>query len=746
MEREVKKFSPAIFAAALICFFLPFVNVSCQGEKIASFTGVRLVTGTTVEQPSLFGQKENKKVDSEPLAALAFLCGVAGLGLSFLQKKKSAIAPALIGGTGVILLLLLKSKLDSDVLRQGQGMLRLEYGAGFWLAFLFYVSAAAVNGFLFARSKKEVAEVPIPKERIAPASPVACCPRCQAEVKDGMRFCQICGFKLIEEPKIEPKPVEEKRVAAVLCRKCRAPVAPGLKFCEACGAPLAATGKRWVAAVVSLLFVIGLGTAGWFGYRYFRQRQAESSTVVLTILSSPPECQVFLDEQPRNQTDSMGQLVLSNLQPGRHTITLRREGYLESSREVELSSSMTLSIQLSQVPPVTLRVMTVPGSDVYLDNQQVGAADVQGQMVIPNLRQGSHTVRVSRGGYQDWTQTITLDSDQTLNLPLVPVTLPPVTLRVMTVPGSDVYLDNQQVGTADVQGQIVIPNVRQGSHTVRVNRGGYQDRTQTITLDSDQTLNLPLMPVTLPPVTLTVTTLPGSDVYLDSQPFGTTDPSGRMVIPNVKQGSHSVKVRREAYEDWTQVITLNSDSTVNAPLTRLSYEKRLQVARNYTTTGNTGQAVSVLQGLVAEAPNRFEAYEMLGNIYYNQNQFSQAREMMRQAIQRGGRAEFSVTHDHVGGPSPVDLTNKEWRDYCRGELIITSGRLQFRTSVPNDEFSVSKEYIREAKMNAMVGSQIAAFHIKLKSGSVERTFNFAPRTKEAGESQLILALISAFVQ
>lgn len=154
MKSTIKKFSPAIFGIAFICFFFPFINVSCEGRKVASFTGIQLVTGTTIEQPGLLGQKQVKKLDGEPLAIIAFLSGIAGIGLSFLKGKKGAMVPAVTGGIGMILLLALKAKLDNDLLREGGGLLQVECAAGFWLTFLLYLGAIGVNAILLSSSKK----------------------------------------------------------------------------------------------------------------------------------------------------------------------------------------------------------------------------------------------------------------------------------------------------------------------------------------------------------------------------------------------------------------------------------------------------------------------------------------------------------------------------------------------------------------------------------------------------------------
>src|SRR5712691_4637999 len=49
------------------------------------------------------------------------------------------------------------------------------------------------------------------------------CPRCHAENRDGLRFCEDCGARL-----------------AVTCASCGAEVTPGKRFCGECGAPLGA--------------------------------------------------------------------------------------------------------------------------------------------------------------------------------------------------------------------------------------------------------------------------------------------------------------------------------------------------------------------------------------------------------------------------------------------------------------------------------------------------------------------------
>jgi zinc ribbon protein len=194
------KVSPAIFVIATLCFLLPFVTVSCNGQKVASLSGMELATGTTVEQPQVLGPAQKKNVGGEPLAAVAGICAIAGIGLSFLGARL-AIAPAISGAAGALMLLLLQSKLSSDITKEAQGMFRLDFEAGYVLALLFFVAGAAWNFYLFFQGRKMAAPASSPPGAYAAGATTAgsgtasasFCPHCGQALNAGARFCGGCG-------------------------------------------------------------------------------------------------------------------------------------------------------------------------------------------------------------------------------------------------------------------------------------------------------------------------------------------------------------------------------------------------------------------------------------------------------------------------------------------------------------------------------------------------------------------------
>jgi hypothetical protein len=194
------KVSPVLFVVTVLCFLLPFVTVSCNGQKIVSLSGTELAFGTSIEQPQMFGGPTSKQhVDAEPVATIAFLCAIAGIALGFLLPRVP-LASAITGAVGTLLLLILMGKLSGDLGKQAQGVFQLDYEAGFILSLLLFIAAAGWNGWLFFLSRKPgmAASPPLVQSAAAgvgspaPAAGIRC-PHCGNALAANARFCGGCG-------------------------------------------------------------------------------------------------------------------------------------------------------------------------------------------------------------------------------------------------------------------------------------------------------------------------------------------------------------------------------------------------------------------------------------------------------------------------------------------------------------------------------------------------------------------------
>lgn len=67
----------------------------------------------------------------------------------------------------------------------------------------------------------------------------------------------------------------------------------------------------------------------------------------VTINTRLSACSVLLDGQVRGATDQNGMLRLSSLNPGQHVIVVRREGYYDGERRVDLSAGRSEVVELA---------------------------------------------------------------------------------------------------------------------------------------------------------------------------------------------------------------------------------------------------------------------------------------------------------------------------------------------------------------------------------------------------------------
>lgn len=154
MKLNVGLLSPTAFAIVLLSFLLPWVSFSCNGHTFASITGLDLVTGTTFERPSDEGDDKAETIPSDALAITALTLTVLGLGLPLLQRWVPLLYPAVTALVAMIVLLLLRARIDNNAAEQTHGLLQPDFEFGFWLAFLGLLSAAILNIYFFLEQRR----------------------------------------------------------------------------------------------------------------------------------------------------------------------------------------------------------------------------------------------------------------------------------------------------------------------------------------------------------------------------------------------------------------------------------------------------------------------------------------------------------------------------------------------------------------------------------------------------------------
>jgi hypothetical protein len=136
------------------------------------------------------------------------------------------------------------------------------------------------------------------------------------------------------------------------------------------------------------------------------QAQVEKPvTARLRIVTPTPDAEVFIDGA------SVGRAPIdrNDMQPGKHFVVVRKAGFAEWKREVNLDPAQPTTLTAELSASGTLKVLSnVAGADVYIDGQVVGKTP----LVLDAVPAGDHLVEVKQHGYIDAKQSFRIEGGE----------------------------------------------------------------------------------------------------------------------------------------------------------------------------------------------------------------------------------------------------------------------------------------------------------------------------------------------
>ncbi|NLK89932.1 MAG: PEGA domain-containing protein, partial [Clostridiaceae bacterium] len=182
-------------------------------------------------------------------------------------------------------------------------------------------------------------------------------------------------------------------------------------------------------------------------------------------------------------TGAVTNATLDGIAVGTHTVTLRKDGYVDATAEVTIEYNATATLHLDLARAIgSIVVTSAPeGAAIFLDGTDTGRTT---NATLTGVPSGEHTVTVTKPGYADATATVTVGHDKTVpvHFALTEVT---GSIRVTSTPdGARIYLDGTETGEV-TNATLTVPA---GAHTVRVELEGYQAMAKTVTVTAGETV------------------------------------------------------------------------------------------------------------------------------------------------------------------------------------------------------------------------------------------------------------------
>jgi hypothetical protein len=198
---------------------------------------------------------------------------------------------------------------------------------------------------------------------------------------------------------------------------------------------------------------------------------------------------------------------------------------------------------------------------VYVDGSYQGKAPL-----TATLYPGSHTIRLSLSGYNDYSTTVYVNanSNQNLNANMAPAVFG--TVSITSLPGASVFMDSNAQGTIPQNGMLTLYNIASGNRLFKITAPGYNEWMNTVYVQPNvvNPINAVLSPIGPSPTPVPVTggfnivsTPSGAEVYIDNLFKGYTP----AILDGIPAGSHSVLLKYTHYIDYSTTASVTAGQT-----------------------------------------------------------------------------------------------------------------------------------------------------------------------------------------
>ncbi len=274
---------------------------------------------------------------------------------------------------------------------------------------------------------------------------------------------------------------------------------------------------------------------------------------------------------------------------------------------------------------------------------------------------------------------------------------PPV-LVIQSSPGdSQVYIDDEPVGTTSSEGRLKLSKLGAGEHRVRVAHAGYADFEQTVTLSSG-------------PTTVEAQLQASSAQSPPASNAAASNPASQEPNPTAGGTSHAV---------LGALLRFPQGGAQGAQVTALvpgSGAEQAGLRPGFAVLSISGRKILTAQDVQQSTAGR-QPGDRVPVTFSNGSQVSTVQVALANPTIFQTVPHFRVAHDH-GPPAP---------NYCLGTMWFFDGMIAFagQTGVNSSGYNGPKHNlefptaeIREVRKNGFYMAAYGAFHIRMKNGKV----------------------------
>ena len=286
---------------------------------------------------------------------------------------------------------------------------------------------------------------------------------------------------------------------------------------------------------------------------------------IVSVRSDPPGAEVYVDGESEGPTPREIELPAES-----HLFRLKRAGYAEETREVEVIADSTI-----EMPVVVLQrefggvvIRSSPsGAEVYVDKEKGSRGRTP--LTLAELPPGSYMFRLQKERYEETSQRFVVVANRMDTLDVGELARVLGRLAVSSMPsGAQVYVEGGEKKRAG-ETPWLIPDLSPGSYRVRVEHEGYEPVERPVEVRAGEN---PELTVTLTRQygDLELVVRPWGRVWIDGEEKGTS-PIG---IQKLGVGEHTVRLTHPEYEDTTMTVVIPRKGETVKETIRLTKKKQ----------------------------------------------------------------------------------------------------------------------------------------------------------------------------
>jgi hypothetical protein len=180
-----------------------------------------------------------------------------------------------------------------------------------------------------------------------------------------------------------------------------------------------------------------------------------------------------------------GNLTVS-LDAGSHSVLVSKDGYVSQTIPFTITGNQYTSLSVQLIAQKgTIQISSVPdGARIYLDGRDT-RYDTNGTLT---LDPGTYQFMLTKSGYQDWVETITIYPG--VNTPVQAVLLSNMAkISINSNVSAEVFIDGKSYGTL-IAGRVYTKDLLPGNHEILLVKEGYFSFLTLFSLESGQTYDL----------------------------------------------------------------------------------------------------------------------------------------------------------------------------------------------------------------------------------------------------------------